>query len=318
MQAQFLVKSSRVIVCESTVKRSPGGGFSSNSKAKQFLPISQEANEALNHAKGNIDLAADYCFRKRLAQFGRENPKLYEKVVKIVSTTRSDPSSIIDDSALAVDKLIEITWDTVALTLPFTINDKSPRQISNRLKAIACSCVRNGTVLDVGCGHGPLVPYFMKKKPSGPGIHEEHIVGIDLSGEMIALATALYPASSFYHHNFQSFHLVGKQEVGTFDTVIFNGSLQFFDCAFNVLELATKWLRKEKNGNIRKGSRIVVAHVNGGNFVADEMLKNPHTVKQLLPSYAQAQKIAMELGFILINGSEAPLEDFYLLIFEKL
>jgi 2-polyprenyl-3-methyl-5-hydroxy-6-metoxy-1,4-benzoquinol methylase len=104
-----------------------------------------------------------------------------------------------------------------------------------------------------------------------------------------------------------------EAESGGFDTVLFNGSLQFFANHEKTLQRALEM--------VGPGGKVVVAHANGAAFVRDERRGSPLVVMSDMPTLAEAKLIAANLGASLVGpvelgiGDEAELEGFYLISF---
>ncbi len=76
-------------------------------------------------------------------------------------------------------------------------------------------------VLDVGCGDGKVTAEIAAGVPAG------HVVGIDLSGEMIALAQARFPAADYPNLRFQREDASRLPFAGEFDVVFSNATLHW-------------------------------------------------------------------------------------------
>lgn len=105
---------------------------------------------------------------------------------------------------------------------------------------------------------------------------------------MIASAKALHPGVLFDKANFLTLTCDKK-----FDTVLFNGALQFFPNTSDALKRAALMLKP--------GGRIVIAHVNGAGFVRSERRGNPNTVLADMPDVTYVRAIGEEIGAKLIG-----------------
>jgi trans-aconitate 2-methyltransferase len=76
-------------------------------------------------------------------------------------------------------------------------------------------------VLDVGCGDGKVSAEIAASVPAG------RVVGIDLSGEMIALAQARFPAADYPNLRFQPADASRLPFAGEFDVVFSNATLHW-------------------------------------------------------------------------------------------
>lgn len=88
---------------------------------------------------------------------------------------------------------------------------------------------------------------------------------------------------------------------GSYDCILFNGSLQFFGDPLAVLRKAQSLLNP--------GGRVVVAHANGASFVDEERRRNPSVVLSAMPSSnwlaSEPPKCSLQL---VPNRSEPPFE----------
>ena len=215
-------------------------------------------------------------------------------------------------SADVHEKLVELTWDTVAAYMPATAAAAGgpSSTVAKKLDLVAaCCCAEaSGAVLDVGCGDGSTLPFLR-----GAGADDARYCGLDLSGRMIAAARAAHPAATFEQAGFFGAALAAPPR--RYDCVLFNGSLQFFGDQQAALARAAALLEPEG------AARVVIAHVNGGAFVRDEAAGNPATVLSTMPSLDELAAIAppglevrgpMALGAARGAASDAAaLEQFY-------
>jgi hypothetical protein len=123
---------------------------------------------------------------------------------------------------------------------------------------------------------------------------------------MIHRARALHPNCDFYEGSF-------PQDIDIddtlFDTILFNGSLQFFDDTFATLAAAVERVPDQ-------GGRIVVSHVQGAAFVRHECRTNPSVAVKYLPTQEQLQQWQRDLGVRLLEDAKDD-DDFYLVVLEK-
>ena len=171
-------------------------------------------------------------------------------------------------------------------------------------------------MLDVGCGHGLLLPFLTEI-----GLPASSYRGIDVSSRMIDLAQRAHGASGadFDDKNFAD--ECARDDGQSYDAIIFNGSLQFFDDQPETLLAAARLLSDSEE------ARIVVAHVSGASFVRKELGDNPTTVRNTMPFLEMMQDIAARAGLQVVIPSflgsgveeiEKNLERFYLVVFRKL
>ena len=167
---------------------------------------------------------------------------------------------------------------------------------------------RDGRCLDVGCGHGTLVPEL-----TGLGVKPGQIVGVDLSPEMVRNARERYRGVNFVAGDFLGEFLEGE-EGGGFDGIVFCSSLHDLPDVGASLARAAGLLRPE--------GKLVVLHAQGSAHVAGQNKANPTLVKRPLPTAQELEGIAAELGLELIHapaelGSKRDEEEGYLTILKK-
>ena len=260
-------------------KGSPPRGFGSKPKpARTAVSVSlgYEAEKALREACGNIDKGQQLYYESKMREAGSDKSH----------ATR-----------------VRVTWDTIAAFMPHVAagqpNAVTPavaKKLRKMTTEICASHGGKGRVLDVGCGSGLLLPSLLEFGKLAPS----RFCGIDVSGEMIALAkqlnaeavasgarfeqVSLGDACSRAAHNGERYH-----------SIVFNGALQFFDAADvpNLLDEARRHLLLEE-----PGANIVLTHANGAAFVRDEAEGNPATVLSIMPSVRELQALAdgLDLG----------------------
>lgn len=98
------------------------------------------------------------------------------------------------------------------------------------------------SVLDVACGTGVLVPYYLER-------NVEKITGVDLSAEMIKIAKQKFtdPKVEFYCADIEEIELAGEYDM----CMIFNAFPHFINPANLIATLADK---------LKMGGRLTVAH----------------------------------------------------------
>ena len=103
-------------------------------------------------------------------------------------------------SADVHEKLVELTWDTVAAYMPATAAAAGGPS-STVAKKLGLSpradAPRRAAVLDVGSGDGSTLPFLR-----GAGADDARYCDLDLSGRMIAAARAAHPAATFEQAGF--------------------------------------------------------------------------------------------------------------------
>jgi len=174
------------------------------------------------------------------------------------------------------------------------------------------------------------------------GIDESRYVGIDLSSTMIAKAKSRlqYEKSKskrintgrkekdplFIQGNFLSNYRC--QPPTKYSSILFNGVFQFFaEKQWNqALEQARYCLHSKilinqnyiiNRSLINVGSRVVISHVNGADFVKLEKAKNSATCLSIMPTVEELNKIcdAQKFRLVFSNGN---LDDFYLVVLEAI
>jgi len=241
--------------------------------------LRKEAAKCLKEAKGSLEVAQGLYFQSKLRSLKETNPDLWMTLeAQMTALSNKDESA-----RLAHEKLVEYTWDTIAAYLPLTSpsNYAVDSAVSSKLELIAqaaSSFKPNASVMDVGCGNGAIVPYLKRA-----GADLKSYLGMDLSSEMIDAARVAHPGSNFERNNFLTC-APGK----SFDTILFNGVVQFFPSIPDALRRAALFLKP--------GGRIVIAHVNGAKFVRGEKRGNPVTVLTDMPEVAYIKTLGDELG----------------------
>jgi SAM-dependent methyltransferase len=309
-------------------KKSIGGGGGFGAPAQSAAPdpspppapLADDALKFLSDAGGNIDAAQSKMFDREVAKLRDEDPEVFEEL------QRSQSPSRVPTSNRASEKMTELTWDVICAFMP--PGDAPPPAMARRIARVAQAArpELGGRVLDVGCGNGLLLPAVIKA-----GGTAADYSGCDLSSRMIAAASAAYAATgaTFVHGRFAQGRveaLDNRASVGELDAddgyraVIFSGSLQFFPDVLATLRAAAAVL-------LAPGGRVVLAHVNGAEFVRDEQRGNPMTVRSLMPSLDELEAWCApggelgELGLRVVPpdqlGSMRDLDAFYLVALER-
>ncbi len=207
----------------------------------------------------------------------------------------------------------QITWDASAdaKAVKATIG-QMPADILKRVNK-ACDIVaqsvksagrKEGRCLDVGCGHGTLIPNLTEA-----GIYPNQITGVDLSPEMIRNAEKRYRGPKFVAADFLQY-----TEEEQFDGIIFCSSLHDLPDMKASLSKAGRLLRA--NG------KIVILHAQGGIHVLGQVKANPILVKRGLPNSGELNDWANEMGLIVDippsePGSEGDSSEGYLAVLFK-
>lgn len=263
------------------VLNSEGGkGFSNGSKISN---LSEVAKKYLKESQGMMDIAQQRHFQDNVLSLKQSNPDLFSKLQNfspsIASQVNMQPVH---------EKLVEITWDVMAEYLPELYKktaSKSSTEISKKLSIIAKETYfkTNCRVLDVGCGDGVMVSHLQKK-----GLASNNYIGIDLSEKMISFAKAAHPKFMFERISFLQYVSQAESFGMLYDSILFNGVLQFMPDIQDALYQATTLLSP--------GGRIVVSHVNGAEFVRDEQRGNRAVVLSVMPNTTELQLISQRLG----------------------
>jgi demethylmenaquinone methyltransferase/2-methoxy-6-polyprenyl-1,4-benzoquinol methylase len=184
----------------------------------------------------------------------------------------------------------KITWDASADAKAMNAKlGKMPEIIEERVNR-ACRIIaesvrkksrKDGRCLDVGCGHGTLVPNLLRA-----GIFPNQITGVDLSPEMIRNAKAMHRGVNFIDTDFLRFDPDQK-----FDAIIFCSALHDLPDVEQSLVKATSLLQP--------GGKLVLLHAQGAQNVDSQHRANPVLVKRLLPDRDELRVFADKMNLIL-------------------
>lgn len=203
-----------------------------------------------------------------------------------------------------------VTWDASADAKAMTASiGQMPAHIEQRV-TIACEIAqetmsgRDGRCLDVGCGHGSIIPALIKA-----GMTPPQIVGVDLSPEMIRNAQERHRGVKFLAADFIEF-----ADDDGFDSVIFCSALHDLPDMKASLVKATSLLRD--------GGKIVIIHAQGAAHVAGQNKANPVLIKRLLPEEEELLELSTELSLELERvphpiGSQGDIDEGYLAVLKK-
>lgn len=179
----------------------------------------------------------------------------------------------------------KITWDASAdAKAANAAVGKMPAHIEERVDK-ACQVVadavkikgrKEGRLLDVGTGHGALIPNLVKA-----GLYANQITGIDLSTEMIRNAKETYRGVEFIAMDFLQFN----PDDG-YDGILFCSSLHDLPDMKVSLAKAASLLKPE--------GKLVILHAQGGTHVVGQVKANPVMVKRKLPTAEELEEIAKE------------------------
>lgn len=160
---------------------------------------------------------------------------------------------------------------------------------------------KDGKCLDVGCGHGSIIPNL-----TNAGIYANQITGIDLSTEMIRNAKSIYRGVEFEATDFLQYNPENK-----FDGIMFCSALHDLPDMKGSLVKAASLLNE--------GGKLVILHAQGAENVAGQHKANPVMVKRLLPETKELEDLAKELDLELEikpakAGSEQDKNEGYLAV----
>jgi SAM-dependent methyltransferase len=291
------------------------GGFGRPAQVATELDVDVAA--VLERSGGDLDVAQSTFFRESVRRLQQEEPELYALMQRPPASPTSHSSSEVHE------KLVELTWDTIAAFM--AQGSDPPNRVKRRLRLVAeAACKSPGrpsgdrgpSILDVGCGDGAALPFLC-----AAGADEARYVGLDLSTRMIRSAkqTRGGRGAMFERGSFLSSRLAAPP--AAYDAVLFNGAFQFFTDQEEALRRAAALVP-------RVGGRVVLAHINGAAFVRDEARGNPTTVPSVMPELvwldARSKVLGMavvgpaELGVELGDGGDAEaLDSFYLVALQR-
>mmetsp|Transcript_13178 Transcript_13178/g.26179 ORF Transcript_13178/g.26179 Transcript_13178/m.26179 type:complete len:310 (-) Transcript_13178:41-970(-) len=272
-------------------------GFSSKgSTSKPAGSLGKAATKFLKQHKGDVDAASGAYFESKLQDMDEE---LREKI-----GSSGGSSEVIDEGPVR-DAFVELKWNTVAA---FMSSSKVDKELVPRL-GVTAKAVSGSRVLDVGSGDGSFVPFLEEYVPT------LHYTGLDVASEMVKKASALHPKFSFSHGSFMTSPLADSSQ-HSYDTIVFNASLQFFFQPREALRRALETLGP--------GGRIIITHPRGGDFVRLESRSNPRLAVPLptldmLDHWIESGDLpSAKLLSPQYLGSEERLENFYLVAIERL
>jgi len=271
--------------------------------------LEDDAAALLEEAEGDIEKARKSYIGYTLAYLEEAMPELYR-------TLKADASHPDAHAAL-----VEVTWDAIAAFMPVTHSSKPTPAAAQRLTAVARAALPAdglASVLDVGCGNGVLLPFLL-----ACGLPSSEYRGIDMSSRMIDLAQHAHGGQAGAEFADASFADECDARAGDgrrFDSIVFNGALQFFADQPATIAAAAQLLSDAPD------ARIVVSHISGARFVRKEFADNPATVQNTMPFLEMMQGIAEQNGLQVVLPSflgtepdeiEKRLEDFYLIILRR-
>jgi len=218
-----------------------------------------------------------------------------------------------------------LTWDASAEARGFRgsadLSDDMSDRLSRALIAATERLPPKGRLLDVGCGTGTTVGFASRKNIINAG----QIVGIDISPDMVAVATRKYPSSEFVAADFMTYGTVvdggNAIEDGavvknqTFDSVLFCMSLHDLPDPVGAIERAVALVRKSEG-------RVVICHPRGASHVVMQNRKNPVMVPNSLPTKTELSDICAKIGGVVVShppadaGSTLDISEGYLAVLD--
>ena len=244
----------------------------------------QPALDCLRRADGDLDRAQSLYFADAARALRTREPQAFERLVAFkqshaAAAPTSGAAHVGESDAGAHELLLELTWDSVAAFMPEA--QRPTREIEGRLRRIAHAATDglgpvSGTLLDVGCGDGALVPHVAAAAACD-------YVGIDLSSVMVARARRAHPAARFERRSFSAW--AERPGAPRCASIVFNGALQFFADQKATLALAAAHLAPGAPHACERHVRIGAA----ARFVASErarFLPLPPTARAARPQRA--------------------------------
>ena len=349
----YLYRFSALQAKKSKAKKNSGskGGFGKSTKSLTKFEA-DEAATFLEEANGNLDMAQALHFQRSIDSLQQTDQSMYAELQELSRQQQQQSAANKNDPVVpsaAREKLVELTWDSVASFMKSEATGKKPTGASatrsktpgggspvlqEKLRRIARACLQKESstfsVLDVGCGDGAIVPYL-------EDIGATRYVGIDLSSCMIQRARRLWgegvEETSMSRSFLQGSFLASSSDdqvanavanMGSFDTILFNGSLQFFDDYERVLRCAASLLKSSGQFEEKVG-RVVISHANGAAFVQDEHRGSPLIAISTMPSVADLEDLLRRISDVrpmkvvtpemlasVDGGSAIELDEFYL------
>eukprot|EP00547_Thalassionema_nitzschioides_P002579 CAMPEP_0194209554 /NCGR_PEP_ID=MMETSP0156-20130528/7641_1 /TAXON_ID=33649 /ORGANISM="Thalassionema nitzschioides, Strain L26-B" /LENGTH=365 /DNA_ID=CAMNT_0038936747 /DNA_START=18 /DNA_END=1112 /DNA_ORIENTATION=- len=246
-----------------------------------------------------------------------QKAKLPPRDVDGAKNARAQLESFLNEYSLGENDLHnifqKITWDASADAkaanaavgkMPAHIEERVDKACEVVAEAVKTKGRKDGRLLDVGTGHGALIPNLIKA-----GLYASQITGIDLSTEMIRNAKETYRVVNFIAMDFLEF----SPDDG-FDGILFCSSLHDLPDMKGSLAKAASLLRSD--------GKMVILHAQGGMHVVGQVKANPVMVKRKLPPAEELEAMANELNLTLEHepaeaGSTRDEEEGYLAILKK-
>ena len=313
------------------------GGFGKKSASPEFE--SEEAAALLKKAGGDMDMAQALHFQQSIESLQQSDAGMFAELQELSAQQkqRAAAGEALDASAApaaAREKLVELTWDSVASFLKSDA-PKSPKAkgrssaggspaLREKLRRIAAACKSSGggggaevgaggggaggefAVLDVGCGDGAIVPFL-------EDIGTTRYMGIDLSPRMVerarrlwgqeeeAAAAAAAEEEEEERRMTRTFHQASFLSMGdseASDALIGGFDAVLFNGSLQFFDDFSLVLGRAARLLLLKGrqrGRIVVAHANGAAFVETEHRGSPLVAVSTMPSVDQLRELLAQL-----------------------
>ena len=163
----------------------------------------------------------------------------------------------------------------------FASAEATPPEVVPAMQSIALSVADNlgegARVLDVATGTGALLPFYEEQR-----VDLRRVVGVDLSGDMLAFARKRFPVSTFVQADFLD--LEQEDVGGGFDAIVFNA------CFANLYDQAAAI--RHAASLLNEGGRVFISHPLGSEFVRQLHASDPGVVPHVLPDEAALGEMA--------------------------
>lgn len=200
-----------------------GGRRASRAGAPAADGLSGDAAACLAKAGGDLDRAQSLYMSEAARALQARDPAAFARLVAF----KQSGGAAGDDGAH--ETLLALTWDSVAAFMPPGAAPSA--EVSRRLGRIARAATAGldparGTLLDVGCGDGALLPYLEACEPAVTALY----VGIDLSAVMVAHARRAHASAAFEQCSFAAWvqRASAQAQPPAHNCVVLNGAFQFF------------------------------------------------------------------------------------------
>ena len=161
--------------------------------------------------------------------------------------------------------------------------------ISSVAKPTAAAAVQQeGSICDVGCGTGILISFlqeYAKTNKAAASFRPAAVLGVDLSGGMLSVASRAYPEATFQQIDFMRFEPPAHTK---FSAVVMNECLHNFGDVSAAIRHAA--------GMLADGGRLVVSHPKGFDNVLMQSSRNRLLVPSRLPTGAEFKALVETLN----------------------